>query len=412
MTSREPVEARLSARALALLLGILAALDVLGAVVLELRAASGVGTGWHSFEAAARQVVAARDLLIVAGGLLVAAAILSRLDLGELATNLALALGIAAWLGLSALCMVPLAVVPAVGTLDLRETSAPIAVLDERLGHRLVVGRAGPYRTNADGLRGPALPPRQSDAEWRVVALGDSITFGWQQFDDEDTYPLALEGELRKRQPQRTIHVLNAGVPSYASLQAARLVEDRLSTWRPDLLIVCIGWNDLAYGYEPRWSPLISIDHSFEPVRPLLRWRRLGPEPALSLAPGAPGELRRNLAALVATARRQSVEVLLLNLPTVLSRAHTTSERQLAGRFADVDLGAFEDQIEATCRTGVRCFLHAFPLEETGKEQYFIDHCHLSPAGVRELARRLADALVAEGAAGRGLLVPGPVDRR
>ena len=33
-------------------------------------------------------------------------------------------------------------------------------------------------------------------------------------------------------------------------------------------------------------------------------------------------------------------------------------------------------------------------LEETGKEPYFIDQCHFSPAGARELARRLAEVLV------------------
>jgi lysophospholipase L1-like esterase len=402
LTRQEGIDGRLSARVLAALFGLLAGLDVLAALVLEVRAAAAVGTASHSFETAARQAVASRDLLIVAGCLLVTAAIVSRLDLGERATNLVLASGIAAWLGLSALCVLPLAVVPAGRTLDRRETEAPIAVADPRLGHRLVVGRAGPYRTNADGFRGPALPPRRSAAELRVVALGDSITFGWQQLDDEATYPLALEREFRKRQPERTIHVLNAGVPSYSSLQAARLVEDRLASWRPDLLIVCIGWNDLSYGYEPRWTPLISIDPTVEQVRPLLRWRRPGAEPSPSLAPGAPAELRRNLAALVAAAKRQSVDVLLLNLPTVLSRAHTAGERQLAGRFADVDLRAFQSQIEATCRTGVKCFLNAFPVEETGKERFFIDHCHLSPAGARELARRLADVLMPDGSAAPG----------
>jgi len=72
------------------------------------------------------------------------------------------------------------------------------------LSHRDVV-----IETNSLGLRHPELGPK-SDDEFRVLALGDSITFG-DYVPIEETYTAQLESRLDGRRPRVT--VINAGLP-------------------------------------------------------------------------------------------------------------------------------------------------------------------------------------------------------
>ncbi len=65
-------------------------------------------------------------------------------------------------------------------------------------------------RTNALGLRGPELPAAKPDGEFRILALGDSVTMGWG-VEEKHSYPPRLEEELGRRGHQ--VRVLNAGVP-------------------------------------------------------------------------------------------------------------------------------------------------------------------------------------------------------
>lgn len=61
-----------------------------------------------------------------------------------------------------------------------------------------------PFRmtTNARGFRGPVLARAKPAGALRVVAVGNSSTFGWGVNDDE-TYPAQLEHALRAAAPRR-----------------------------------------------------------------------------------------------------------------------------------------------------------------------------------------------------------------
>jgi hypothetical protein len=100
-----------------------------------------------------------------------------------------------------------------------------------------------PTTTNAQGFRGPAWTDERLGAELRVLALGDSCTFGRGVADDE-TYTAVLESILRAR--GRDVAVFNVGVPGYDTLQERRLLERVGPAVRPHVILV--GWlpNDAS----------------------------------------------------------------------------------------------------------------------------------------------------------------------
>ena len=97
--------------------------------------------------------------------------------------------------------------------------------------------RSWRVRTSSDGFRDRALAERP-EGENRVLAVGDSSTFGWGVADDEP-WPAVLEAELGEGW-----QVLNLGVPGYSAVQGRALVEERAPGLAPDALVVAMGAND------------------------------------------------------------------------------------------------------------------------------------------------------------------------
>ena len=78
-----------------------------------------------------------------------------------------------------------------------------------------------------DGYRGPEID--RSHARFRILAIGDSCTFG-TAFGESYPYPRVLEAELRRR--GRDVEVINAGVEGYGPANVlARL--DEFKSWSP-----------------------------------------------------------------------------------------------------------------------------------------------------------------------------------
>ncbi|HSH76020.1 MAG TPA: SGNH/GDSL hydrolase family protein, partial [Longimicrobiales bacterium] len=75
----------------------------------------------------------------------------------------------------------------------------------------------------------------------RVVALGDSFTFGWG-VDFEDTWPRVLEEELLER--GLDVEVLNLGRPGADPARHAEIARQALPLLRPDLVVVAINQGD------------------------------------------------------------------------------------------------------------------------------------------------------------------------
>jgi len=102
---------------------------------------------------------------------------------------------------------------------------------------------------NSMGCRGPEFEINKPAGVKRVVALGDSVTFGAAV-----GYPNALAECLGK-----SYEVINAGVPGFSVFQGLKLFESRIAQLKPDIVTVMFGWNDhwIAKGYPDSQQQLV-----------------------------------------------------------------------------------------------------------------------------------------------------------
>lgn len=92
---------------------------------------------------------------------------------------------------------------------------------------RITRRRTFTVSTNSRGLRGP--PLQQPKAGARVVALGDSVTFGWG-VSVEHSYPALLADRLG-------VEVVNTGVPAMKPGSMAAWASQHLADLDPDLVL-------------------------------------------------------------------------------------------------------------------------------------------------------------------------------
>ena len=100
-------------------------------------------------------------------------------------------------------------------------------------------------RTNSLGLRGAEIARPKPPTVYRVLAVGDSCTFG-SGAGDADTYPAQLEQRLAGPRPELAVEVLNAGVPGFTSFQALRYLEIEGFGLEPDAILFATGVNDAS----------------------------------------------------------------------------------------------------------------------------------------------------------------------
>ena len=116
--------------------------------------------------------------------------------------------------------------------------------------------------TNAQGLRHEGDIGRKPRRGFRVVCLGDSVTFGYrvplvfpehphEYARDQLPYPLQLEQQLRAANPGKQIDAFPLAVPAYTSLQGLNWLKRDIDWLRPDIVTVCFGWNDVCLRSVP-----------------------------------------------------------------------------------------------------------------------------------------------------------------
>jgi lysophospholipase L1-like esterase len=117
---------------------------------------------------------------------------------------------------------------------------------DPDVGKRMRPGWTGdefgaPVVINSKGLRIPETPYEKPDGVFRVLALGDSWTFGFRM-QEADAYPRQLEQVLNERAVERgdlrRIEVINAGVIGYSTDQEAAYLRVEGWKYQPDLVLV------------------------------------------------------------------------------------------------------------------------------------------------------------------------------
>lgn len=117
---------------------------------------------------------------------------------------------------------------------------------------------------NAGDVYGPKEPE-----EYRIVVVGDSVTFGEGVSYATDTFAEVLERSLNAGSAHEQYEVFNFGVSGYSTREMAATVEERILPLEPDLLLVALVPQDLDLmrtGIVDEWGYLVSQRPSVTPA--------------------------------------------------------------------------------------------------------------------------------------------------
>jgi hypothetical protein len=115
--------------------------------------------------------------------------------------------------------------------------------------------------TNSHGMRDDEPVVSDKNSPRRIVAIGDSFTFGYR-VKGEHTYPNVLEKLLNQQNSNERFEVLNLGVGGYSTRDEAIVLEHKGLKWDPELIIIGYVLNDPqidpiqplpAYFNETKW---------------------------------------------------------------------------------------------------------------------------------------------------------------
>ncbi len=99
-------------------------------------------------------------------------------------------------------------------------------------------------KTNSLGMRDDEPLPRSTPKLFRILALGDSVTFGFR-VPVESGFCAVLEQRLANvASDSRRFDVLNTGVSGYSSRDEVAALEGKWLALEPDLILLCYSLND------------------------------------------------------------------------------------------------------------------------------------------------------------------------
>ena len=101
------------------------------------------------------------------------------------------------------------------------------------------------YTINSEGLRGSEFSKDKPNNTYRIIAVGGSTTLG-AGVTDENTWPRILEKKLQSISESKNIEVINAGISAITSFNENKLIKEKLIRYKPDLIIIYDGYNDVA----------------------------------------------------------------------------------------------------------------------------------------------------------------------
>ena len=116
--------------------------------------------------------------------------------------------------------------------------------------------------TNAQSFRADYPIGMKPANTFRIVCLGDSVTFGYRvppvwpnkpnEYDPNWLpYPMLLEKELAKANPNRRFEVFPMAVPGYTTHQGLAWLRRDIELLQPDMVIASFGWNDASMSDIP-----------------------------------------------------------------------------------------------------------------------------------------------------------------
>jgi lysophospholipase L1-like esterase len=187
------------------------------------------------------------------------------------------------------------------------------------------------FRSNHDGFRTEPVSRAKAPGVYRIVLLGDSLTFGWSVNQDE-RFSRLLQDRLNTVAAGRRYEVINLALPGYTMYHGAQVFEHYALRYDPDMVVVAFGINDARpvprrvkqrlfhEGWVERLHFLLRNLETYNLVRkwllagydPLARVREREAETGPTEPFVTPEEYRRMLDDLIERGERQGIETVLL----------------------------------------------------------------------------------------------------
>jgi lysophospholipase L1-like esterase len=276
---------------------------------------------------------------------------------------------------------------------------------------------------NSDGFVGKELEPEGDDL-WRIVAVGDSCTYGGGH--KTDNYPAMMEVLLDQRdQHGLRYEVVNAGIAGLNSELALNRLRSKVLDLKADVVTIYIGWNDLmkvdplSQAESEEWSGLARMIDGlwlvkglrkliFFYIRPNVWIPKTGVEGRTGrFASFEPSFYESNLRQMVKEIRGIGSRPVLITLPTVIRPEMTVEDLKKAKAIfpyfqSAYGVGDLLDLIGAYNRVIRRIAAEeGIPLIELSKTfenlddtlPYFIDTMHLSKFGLQTAANEIVAGL-------------------
>lgn len=111
-------------------------------------------------------------------------------------------------------------------------------------------------RTNAFGLRDRDFDLNAPHNVIRILAIGDSFTYGWG-VGDAEAWPKQLETYLQNKIKGKRLEVINAGRPGYSPREYLMIAKELIPKFKPDIVLVGVVEGD-DIGQLAPWIPDIS----------------------------------------------------------------------------------------------------------------------------------------------------------
>jgi|SRR5215470_12497602 len=214
------------------------------------------------------------------------------------------------------------------------------------------------FRINSKGFVGPEFDARPSTGVYRIIAVGDSCTFTTGVWNI--AYPAVLQSLLNSEAQARRYEVINAGVEGYNSDFAVERIKREIIGYRPNLVTIYIGWNDLMKvnpdhsAATGKYNVLAAaLDQSyivkalkkliFIDLRPWLFQPKVEASEADAHAYDAflPKRYEENLVSMIRVLRQNGIKVMIFTLPTVVTPGMSRGDLQRQNVFFPYFAGAY-----------------------------------------------------------------------
>jgi len=276
-----------------------------------------------------------------------------------------------------------------------------------------------PFQHNGRGFQDRDRRPGPLPGTWRIVALGDSFTYG-AGAPPQEGWPAQLERMLAARPScDVPVEVINLGVPRYFPAAERLLLREEGLRYAPDVVLVAVTPNDVIDTYLGLDAVTVNssgylVPRAAQALGPfavaLLLHSQLARAAMHALytphatrgAPASPDALyvrdgfyepdwramEADLAALVADARRHGAVVVVLGVPQ--------------SGITDPQVDAFDHRLaqwSTDAGVGYVSVLAALRAADAHEPMYWRYDGHCRPAGYRVIAERLAAELAHAGLA-------------